>query len=141
MPDLIVFPDIDTYARNLLNQELPAHGITGIPVGTKMPNERPARYIRCYTLPGRELCRRTQWVQVIARIYDDAQHEVRCAHTAQIVAAVLRAAPDSVVDGEQPISGPCEKHGPYPIEDPDVPGIPCYQVVLTWTVQSTVKTS
>lgn len=138
MADLVTFPDIDTFARRLLLQELAGRGVTGIKVGTKIPSPLPAQFIRLVVLPGRETCRRVQWCQVNAYVYDDAQHEVRCSQTAQLVGAILRAAPDTVVDGEQPISEPCEMHGPFPTQDPDVPSLPVRQVNVTWTVQSSV---
>jgi len=139
VPDLLIFPDVDAVARRLLRQELTLRGLASVPVGTKIPSPMPDRFIRCFTLPGQEVCRRTQWVQVVARVYDAAGQDVRCAQTAQLVAAILRGAPDTVIDGDQPVSEPCEKRGPYPSEDPDLPGRPCYQVNLTWTVHSSVN--
>lgn len=137
MTELVLFPDTDSLARKYLLQGLTEQGLS-IKVGSKIPASMPAQFIRLITLPGKEVCRRTQWVQVIAYIYDDAQHEVRCGQTAQLVGAILRSAPDMVVDGQQLVSEPCEKHGPFATQDPDVPNLPCYQVNLTWTVQSSV---
>ena len=97
------------------------------------------RFIRLFTLPGRELCRRTQQCQVIGQVYDTKDNDVRCSQLAQLLGAVLRSAPDMVVDGEQWISEPCDKSGPIPYEDPDLPGIPRYQVTVFWTLQSTVS--
>jgi hypothetical protein len=135
----VVFPDVDTLARQLLLQELPFQGLGGIKVGTRLPSPVPDRFIQCFSIPGREVCRRTQWVQVVAYIYDAVGQDIRCAQTAQIVAAILRAAPEIVVDGDTlPISEPCEKHGPFPMQDSDLPRRPRYQVNLTWTVQSVV---
>lgn len=145
MVALVVFPDTDTLARTILLQELPQHGISELKVGTKVPIAVPGqlpppqRFIRCFTLPGREISPRTMWCQVIAQVYDETGQDVRCSQTARIVGAILRAAPEIVVDGEQWISEPCEKNGPFPTEDPDLPGRPRYQVNLTWTVQSTVS--
>lgn len=136
MPDLVVFPDITGLARRVLLQGLAEHGITGIAVGSQLPSPVPERFIRCYGLPGRENSRRTQWVQVMAQVFD--ADEVRCAETARMVGAVLRSAPDMVVDGQQPITEPCSLHGPFPIEYPDLPGVACQQVNLTWTAQSSV---
>jgi hypothetical protein len=135
--DLVVFPDGTSLAHKVLKQGM-AERVLDIQVGSKIPSPMPARFILCYALPGRETCRRVQWCQVIAYVYDDAQHEVRCGQTAQIVAAILRAAPDMVIDGEQWITEPVEKHGPFPSQDPDLPNVPRYQVNLTWTLQSRV---
>ena len=139
MVDLIVFPDVDVIAHAVLNHGLADLGITGVPIATKKPNPLPERFIRCFALPGRELCRRTQLVQVIAQIYDGAD-EVRCAALARLCGSLLRSAPDMVIDDESlPVTEPCEKNGPYPSKDPDLPDFERYQLSVTWTVQSTVN--
>jgi hypothetical protein len=137
MTELVMFPDTDTIARKIVLQGLAEHGVTGIAVGTKLPSPMQNRFIRCYTIPGHAVSRRTQWCQVIVQVYDTKGNDVRCQQLARLVTAVLRAAPDTVIDGEQPISEPCEIQGPFPYEDPDMPGIPRYQATVTWTVQST----
>lgn len=139
MVALVIFPDTDTLARKVALQGLAEHGVTGIAVGTKLPSPMQNRFIRLFTLPGREVSRRTQWCQVIGQVYDTKGNDVRCSQLAQLLGAVLRSAPDMVVDGEQWISEPCEKNGPFPSEDPDLPGIPRWQVNLTWTIQSSVS--
>jgi hypothetical protein len=139
MVALVIFPDTDLLARKYLLQGLAVHGVTGIAVGTKLPSPMQNRFIRCYTIPGREVSRRTQWCQVIVQVYDTKDNEVRCSQLARTCAEVLRAAPDMVVDGEQMITEPCEEQGPFAYEDPDLPGIPRYQATITWTVQSSVN--
>lgn len=139
MVDLVVFPDTDTIGRKMLLVELAARGYTGWPVSSEVPEGPPARFIRFYTLPGREICRRTQWCQTITYVYDDTD-EMRCHQVARLCGAILRAAPDIVVDGEQPISEPCEMHGPFPTTDPDLPAYVRFQVNNTWTIQSSVTT-
>jgi hypothetical protein len=99
--DLVLFPDVDALARRILLDGLAERGVTSIKVGTQVPSPMPDRFIRVFSLPGREVCRRTQWCQVIAFVYDAAGREVRCSELAQLVAAILRAAPDAVIDGEQ----------------------------------------
>lgn len=138
MTSLVIFPDTDTLARKYLLQGLAEHGTTGIAVATKLPSPMQNRFIRCFTIPGRAVSRRTQWCQVIMQVYDTKGNEVRCQELARIAAAVLRSAPDMEVDGQQLISEPCELQGPFPYEDPDLPGIPRYQATVTWTVQSSV---
>ena len=54
MADLVVFPDTDALARTLLLQELAVRGVTGIGVATKLPSPVPNRFVRLFTLPGRE---------------------------------------------------------------------------------------
>lgn len=138
MTALVIFPDTDTLARKYLLQGLAEHGTTGIAVGTKLPSPMQNRFIRCFTIPGRAVSRRTQWCQVIVQVYDSKNNDVRCSQLAQLCAAVLRSAPDMEVDGQQFVSEPCELQGPFPYEDPDLPGIPRYQATVTWTVQSSV---
>lgn len=140
MTDLVLFPDVDALARRILLAGLAERNITGIKVATQVPSPLPDRFIRLFSLPGREVCRRTQWCQVVAFVYDVAGQEVRCGEFAQLVAAILRAAPDAVIDGEPvPVSEPCEKRGPYWSQDPDLPDRPRMQVNLTWTIQSTIS--
>jgi hypothetical protein len=64
MTALVIFPDTDTLARKYLLQGLAEHGTTGIAVGTKLPSPMQNRFIRCFTIPGRAVSRRTQWCQV-----------------------------------------------------------------------------
>lgn len=136
--ELVIYPDSTELARAMLLQELPSQGITGVPVGSKAIGGKPmpSRYIRVYAIPGREVCLRTQWCQIVAKTYDT--DEERCADTAMKVAAILRAAPEIVINGDQKVSEPCELHGPFPTSDPDVPNYSVYQANLTWTLQSTV---
>lgn len=138
MADLVIFPDTDTLARKIAIQGLAERGLSGIKVGSKIPASMPARFIRLYTIPGKEICVRTMWCQVVAFVYDDAANEVRCSETARLLGAILRAAPEAVIDGNQQVTVPCELHGPYPSQDPDLPNVPRYQVNVTWTIQSTV---
>jgi hypothetical protein len=136
MVDLVVFPDTTELGRRILLQELAPRGYADVPVGEKVPPPLPKRFIRFYTLPGREVCRRTQWVQTITQVYGD--DEMWCQRLAGVCGAILRAAPDIVVDGEQLVSGPCEMHGPFPTQDPELPSFERFQVNNTWTVQSSV---
>lgn len=138
MVTLINFPDTDILARKYLLQGLAEHGVTGIAVGTELPSPMQNRFIRCYTIPGRVI-NRVQKCQVIVQFYDTKGNAIRCRELARLGVAILFAAPDMVVDGGQPISEPCEQHGPFPYEDPDLPGIPRYQGTVDWTVQSTVN--
>lgn len=139
MVALVLFPDTTELARKYLLQGLAERGVTGIAVGSRLPSPMQNRFIRCWTLPGRASSRRTQWCQVLVAVYDTKGNDVRCSQLAQLCAAVLRAAPDMEIDGEQPVTEPCELSGPFPQEDPDLPGIPRYQATITWTVQSTVS--
>lgn len=139
MTDYVEFPDLATVARQAALQGLAELGVTGIDIGTRMPAKMPQQFIHLVPLPGREICRRTMWAQVIGEIYDLAD-EVRCARLARQLAMVWRAAPDMLIDGEQPVTEPCEINGPFPSQDPDMPAAHRQQVTVTWTVQSTVLT-
>jgi hypothetical protein len=139
MAELVMFPDTDRLARQYLLTGLAEHGVTGIAVGTKLPSPMQNRFIRCYSIPGRQLCRRTQTCQIVVQAYDTKQNDVRCSHLARLCASILEASPDMEVDGAQPFSRPAEVQGPYPYEDPDLPGVPRYQVLVFVTVQSAVS--
>lgn len=133
------FPDTDPLARKYLLQGLEEEGVTGIAVATKLPSPMQNRFIRQYTIPGRVVSRRTMSCQVITFVYDTKGNDIRCRELAHRCAEVLSSAPDMVVDGAQWVSEPCERRGPFPSEDPDLPGVPRYQVNVVWTIQSTVS--
>jgi len=135
-----MFPDMDRAARKYLLAGLAEHGVTGVPVATRIPSPMPDWFIRCFALPGAETTMRTKWVQVVAVVHGTNDEE--CSRLARVCAAVLRSAPEMEVDiydnGEllQMVSEPVELHGPYPTDDPDEPDRSRYQVNATWTVQS-----
>ena len=105
MTALVVFPDTNLLAHRYALQGLAEHGVTGIAVATELPSPMQNRFIRCFTIPGRAT-RRTQTVQVIGQVYDVKGKEPRCAELARLLGAVLRSAPDMVVDGQQWVSEP-----------------------------------
>lgn len=135
---MIEFPLTDPLANAILLAGYADLGITGIDVATQMPSPLPEQFVRLFTLPGREASPRTMWCQVIALVYDTTD-DLRCAALARSTGNILRAAPEVLIDGEQWITEPCEKHGPFPTRDPDMPDVFRYQVNITWTVQSSVN--
>ncbi|KAB7755201.1 hypothetical protein [Mycolicibacterium mucogenicum] len=139
MTDYVQFPDLATVARSAALQGLPDFGVTGIDIGTETPSPMPEQFIKLVPLPGGEICRRTMWGQVIGEVYDLVD-DMRCSQLAHQLAMVWRAAPDRLIDGQQPVTEPCEINGPFPSKDPDMPDAYRYQVTVTWTVQSTVLT-
>lgn len=136
--DLVEFVDLTALARMMALQELAARGIS-IPIGSRQigGNPLPKRYIRLFALPGTERCWRVMTATVVGQVYDETD-EIRCAETAGKLAAILRAAPNIILAKDNPITEPCELHGPYPSQDPDLPGYSRYQVNVSWTVQSSV---
>lgn len=136
--DLVEFPDLTALARVIALQELAARGITGIGIGSGAIGGKPLpqRYIRLYALPGAELCRRVHSVMIVGQVYDT--NEIRCVATASKLGAILRAAPEIELADDNPITEPCELHGPYPSTDPDLPTYARYQVNVRWTVQSSI---
>lgn len=136
--DLVEFDDLTALARAMALQELTARGIS-IPIGSHQisGNPLPKRYIRLFALPGTERCLRVMTATVVGQVYDETD-EIRCAETAGKLGAILRAAPNIILANDNPITEPCELHGPYPSQDPDLPGYSRYQVNVSWTVQSSV---
>ncbi|SKS54722.1 hypothetical protein [Mycobacteroides abscessus] len=136
--DLVEFPDLTALARVIALQELAARGITGIGIGSGAIGGKPLpqRYIRLYALPGTELCRRVHSVMIVGQVYDT--NEIRSFATASKLGAILRAAPEIELADDNPITEPCELHGPYPSTDPDLPTYARYQVNVRWTVQSSI---
>lgn len=139
MVQTVDFPDTDTLARKYLLQGLAEKGVTGIAIGTKLPSPMQNRFVKAYTIPGRQLSRRTQTCQIVVQVYDLKEKDVRCSELARMCAAILAASPEMEVDGTQPFSAPVEVQGPYQYEDPDLPGVPRYQALVFVTVQSTVS--
>ncbi|KRQ20056.1 MULTISPECIES: hypothetical protein [Mycobacteroides] len=136
--DLVEFDDLTALARAMALQELTARGIS-IPIGSHQisGNPLPKRYIRLFALPGTERCLRVMTATVVGQVYDETD-EIRCAETAGKLGAILRAAPNITLANDNPITEPCELHGPYPSQDPDLPTYSRYQVNVSWTVQSSV---
>ncbi|SHP23922.1 hypothetical protein [Mycobacteroides abscessus] len=136
--DLVEFPDLTALARVIALQELAARGITGIGIGSGAIGGKPLpqRYIRLHALPGTELCRRVQSVMIVGQVYDT--NEIRGFATASKLGAILRAAPEIELAADNPVTEPCELHGPYPSTDPDLPTYARYQVNVRWTVQSSI---
>lgn len=136
---LVEFDDLTALARVMALQELAARGISGIPIGSQQISGKPLpkRYIRLFALPGTERCRRVMTATVVGQVYDETD-EIRCAALASKLGAILRAAPDIALAHDNPITEPCELHGPYPSQDPDLPTYSRYQVNVSWTVQSSV---
>ncbi len=144
MTDYVQFPDLAEVARKAALQGLADFDVTAVPIGTETPSAGPDRpmpeqFIKLVPLPGREICRRTMWGQVIGEVYDLVD-DMRCSQLAHQLAMVWRAAPDRLIDGQQPVTEPCEINGPFPSKDPDMPDAYRYQVTVTWTMQSTVLT-
>ncbi|ORA56322.1 hypothetical protein [Mycobacteroides franklinii] len=137
--DLVEFDDLTALARAMALQELAAHGISGVKISSHQisGNPLPKRYIRLFALPGTERCLRVMTATVVGQVYDETD-EIRCAETAGKLGAILRAAPNIILANDNPITEPCELHGPYPSQDPDLPTYSRYQVNVSWTVQSSV---
>lgn len=132
---LIEFPDTDILAVNMV------HSMISTPdVAQELPSPIPDRFIRCFTIPGREVCPRVITCRVVTRVYDLNGQSVRCLEVARRATSVLRSAPEIPGDGTTWVSEPCERQGPYPIQDPEVPNRICYESIVTWTVHSEVTT-
>ncbi len=136
MYQTIEFPDVDELAVNLVYDKVGA-GMS-VEVASQLPSPVPDRFIQCYSLPGRELSPRTLTCQVVIRVYDTTDQVVRCSKTARLIGSTLRAAPNILGAHNEWVSEPCERQGPYPIQDPEVPNRVCYQANVTWTIQSQV---
>ena len=136
---LIEFPDTDVLATSLVYRLVgqPA----GVDVATQLPSPIPDRFIRCFTIVGNDArSRRVTECRVIARVYDTLDNETRCSEVARRVSSALRAAPEIPGDSTNWISEPCQRQGPYPIQDPEVPNRSCFETIVTWTVHSDVTT-
>jgi len=136
---VVEFPDPTLIATKLLGEWVGQP--EGIKVASRLPHPIPDRFIRCFTIVGNDEANpRVASCQVIARVYDTAGNEPRCARVANRVGSVLRSAPEVPGETTEWISEPCKRQGPYPIQDPEVPNRVCYQTIVTWTLHSYVTT-
>jgi hypothetical protein len=116
--NLLIFPDMDRVARKYLLAGLAGQGITGIPVATRIPSPMPDWFIRCFALPGAEVCPRTQWVQVIVMVYGtDDEYTSTLARTC---AAVMRAAKSCNLYPSR-----SRRTARFPAATPTSPTVPC----------------
>ncbi|MBW3663572.1 MAG: hypothetical protein KY469_10775 [Actinobacteria bacterium] len=126
MSDPVAFPDIEAALVAWLPTVLAAHGIDQ-PVTTRVPNPRPARFIRVVRTGGPQRNVVVDGAQVTFECWDD--DAPAAAHTARIVRAVVAAARNVRTPSGELIYHTDEFSGPALL--PDVSGQPRY----SWTVQ------
>lgn len=131
---LIVHPDVDQLAVTYFTNTLAAQGHTQH-VGKKVPaKNRPDRFMRVYSNGGPDESLIATRAQVVAQLYDiDGP---RCAQTANLVAALGKAAVGFLFDGYPYVSRAKKLGGPTDLDDPDVKTHVRYQVVLEWLIRA-----
>lgn len=121
----IVFPDAVAAVISALNTQLPALGFTGVPVRSKVPNPRPARFIAVYRTGGPRLNIVVDSAQITVEAWANSQSE---AHDlAQAARAILNSLEGTSVGGTL-LYGINEFSGPADLPDPE-----SGQARYTWT--------
>lgn len=90
MPAAIVFPDAAALVATYLREALAAHGMP-VPVGTRVPNPRPAKFVRLTRIGGAQVDVVTDRPRIDVHCWgatDEAAHDLM-----QITRALLLALP------------------------------------------------
>lgn len=130
---MIVFPDDEALAITYLRTWLAEAG-QAQPVGTKRPNPRPDRFITIYSNGGSDASIINTNAQLVIQCSDVV--EVRAKDTARLVAAIMTAAPGQRIDGYPYVQRAKKIGGPTRLDDPEVPGMARYQVVISWLIRA-----
>jgi hypothetical protein len=114
-PIALVFPDAAAVACACLAAGLPAQGFDGVPCGTRVPDPRPAAFVRVLRTGGPPDTEVTDLAQLTIEAWSD--DEGNAQDIAQVCRALLRAAVGSKVNGAT-VCGYEEMNGPQNLPDP-----------------------
>lgn len=110
----ILFPDAAAVACSWLAENLPVQGFS-VPVGTRVPDPRPAAFVRVLRTGGPQDTPVTDWAQLTVEAW--ANDEAEAADLAAMCRALLMSTPGHVVAGT-PVCGYQEFTGPQNMPDP-----------------------
>jgi hypothetical protein len=108
-PEWVVFPDTEALAIAALNAGLTLAGMTGIPVGTRVPNPRPDSFVRVLRAGGTRETLVSEQGWLIVEAY--ALQEVDAYHLLNVCRAIMHAQDDDIF-------GTFEVSGPVNLPDP-----------------------
>lgn len=112
----IRFPSAVTAVVGALNAQLPSLGYTGVPVRTKVPNPRPARFVLVRLTGGPRVNLVTRAVQLTIEAWSTSDTDAEdLAETASAIVSGLRG----TVTGGVTIYGVDDFAGPGFLPDPD----------------------
>lgn len=126
---MLVGPDLTITARDCIRDGLAALGVPAQPVGTKIPNPRPPRFITFEVLGGRKKNLRIAQHMVVVMVHDTVANVAACAKVARQVAAVLEDADTTVL----PVTATTVE-SVFQADDPAVTSGCRFQVTVSWTV-------
>lgn len=96
-PEVIVFPDATLLFADYLRDELADRGYTGLHVGTRIPNPRPAQFVRVLRTGGTQRNVIVDETQLTVECW--ASSEKAAQDMAQLARALIVAARGQVLDG------------------------------------------
>lgn len=121
--DLILFPDVQAWAKGLLETVLASRAeayTADVYVGTVIPRAKPPRMVLLRRDGGARLDIRRESARLTVRVFGATEDEA--ANLAAMVRAILGASADG-----KPVALVREMSGPVPI--PDSPGKPAYRLM------------
>lgn len=110
-----VFPDAAAVACSCLAAGLPAQGFEGVSCGTRVPDPRPAAFVRVLRTGGPQDTPVTDYAQLTIESWAD--DEGTAQDVAQMCRALLMASVGSRVNST-PVCGYEELNGPQNLPDP-----------------------
>lgn len=130
-PIAVVFPDAAAVVCSVISAGLPAQGFEDVPVGTVVPNPRPAAFVRVLRTGGPQDTPVTDLAQLTIEGWATA--EATAHDLAQMCRALLQAAIGTVVNGA-PIYGYQEMNGPQNLPDP-TSAMPRYSFTIRYRLR------
>jgi len=127
----ILFPDATTAVIGALNAQLPALGFTGVPVRSRVPAARPARFVLVFRTGGPRVNVVTDAAQLTIEAW--AASDVEAHDLAQAARAILNSLQGTVTGGVT-VYGIAELAGPGYLPDPD-----SEQSRYTWSASVNVR--
>jgi len=128
----VVFPDAAELACSWLSSNLPEHGFTSVPVGTRVPTPRPSTsFVRVLRTGGPRDTVVTDAAQLTIEAW--APDEGSACDLSQMCRALLQYAVGEVVNGST-ICGYEEFTGPQNLPDP-TSAMPRYSFTIRWRVR------
>jgi hypothetical protein len=113
--EVVVFPDAITVVATYLRAQLPSHGYTGIHVGSRVPDPRPARFVRVDRVGGAKPNLVTDAATLVVEAW---AADEPAAHTLAQVCRGLVHAMEGTTQSGVPIYRVNEFAGPATLPDP-----------------------
>jgi metal-dependent amidase/aminoacylase/carboxypeptidase family protein len=131
MAERILFPDAVAAVVGALNDQLDDLGFSGVPVRSRVPNPRPARFVTVFRTGGPRVNVVTDSAQITVEAWAASDHD---AHDlAQAARAILNSL-EATVTGGATVYGVDEFSGPAYLPDPE-----SAQPRYTWSASVNIR--